>query len=64
MNIIDENNMRIHRRVQDRAQLAVDQLISQLLLQGNSAHDIEKYRSATSGGEATIDLVADTVRAT
>lgn len=30
---------------------AFDQLISQLLLQGNSAHNIEKYRS-TSEGEA------------
>lgn len=44
---------------QDRAQWAVDQLITQLLLQGNSAPDIEKYRSATSGGEATMDLVAE-----
>jgi hypothetical protein len=47
------------KSAQDRAQLAVDQLISQLLLQGNSAHDVEKYRSATSGGEATMDLVAE-----
>lgn len=61
---MDEYNRRkqfddTSKSAQERAQLAVDQLISQLLLQGNSAYEMEKYRSATSGGEATMDLVAE-----
>jgi hypothetical protein len=44
---MDEYNRRkrfddTSKSAQDRAQLAVDQLISQLLLQGNSAYEMEK----------------------
>ncbi|KAI9801621.1 MAG: hypothetical protein M1825_003300 [Sarcosagium campestre] len=61
---MDEYNRRKYlddtsRFVQDRAQSAIDQLISHLLLQGSSAREVEKYYSATSGGEATMELVAE-----